>query len=744
MSMASELLNRVKKHNYNVVVPYLDPDTALNPRDVRSLKNIMRQSGKHVETDKFYNRVGTEKPDALFEVFGNYCGKNGTEVREMMIDYAYRNRRSLEAEFRNALSVKAKDFGWWILRQTNKKRSGDELTVYLLSKMFDRHSLIYTLKEPWCTFVHKIGTELSVLLGKSDLVFVYTTHGFGQIVDLPPNKPTTQKSKKATRSPKEKNPMRTKRCNANNHISKETGNQSESKSKRMKRCNNYDNTSGSTPNSTLKVTAPKSTQQRQRQSHKTITSVTSSTPVHVNKVSALLSAAHIIESNRPHNTRRTNPKRKRNNPRSARSGTKVDYSNFYDSNDDVTDSSPSPKRQRTTAEISLREPTEAQINAQRIITRKRLQEMSPTGHRVRLIGTAITPQPLLKSNIKTENLKRETAIKTEQQLEINDYLAKGLCLSAHSDGTPCANIQNPNNVNVAPMGIREHRRKQRAEKALFLAGLLTKQSKQADTTARNAVTDTAPSTSDVQINEVSTSTKTMGIPKLSELCNRIAVTNDEARATTTLEQRCLDPLQDNDRNVVTSNDVDEDPVRFAENPINDTSTDPVIEVTRNGVNSGNVGESNIDVTNTKHGLSKTVLDDIIQQEVDLDVTMEYIQDIDIPSPSPTVACNQDSSELVVNKSVAKTYTRTKTSVPIQHRVSSPSTVSTPSTDIDMIEDTRNAELLTLSDNLAESLVITDLEELMNEQNQSEEAEMTTARDRPTSPRGTFSYNFMGI
>ena len=190
MSLASELLNQVKKHNYNIVVPYLNPETALNPRDVRRLKNIMRQSGKHVETDKFYNRSGKEKPEALFEVFGNYCGKNGTEVREMMIDYANQNRRTLEAEFRNALSAKSKDFSWWVVRQTSKKRAGDELTVYLLSKMFDRHSLIYTSKEPWCTFVHKVDTELSILLGKSDLVFVYTTHGFCQIVDLPPDEQT--------------------------------------------------------------------------------------------------------------------------------------------------------------------------------------------------------------------------------------------------------------------------------------------------------------------------------------------------------------------------------------------------------------------------------------------------------------------------------------------------------------------------------------------------------------------------
>ena len=213
MSLASELLSHVKKHDYNIVVPHLDPESALSPRDVCRLKNVMRQSGKYVETDKFYTRFGNEKPDAIFEVFSNYCGKNGMEVREMMIDYAYKNRKTIEAEFRNALSAKSKNIGWWIIRQTSKKRAGDELTVYLLSKMFDRHSLIYTSKEPWCTFVHKVDTELSTLLGKSDLVFVYTTYGFGQIVDLPPAMQT--KTKKVTRKRKENKNDQQKRCNTN-------------------------------------------------------------------------------------------------------------------------------------------------------------------------------------------------------------------------------------------------------------------------------------------------------------------------------------------------------------------------------------------------------------------------------------------------------------------------------------------------------------------------------------------------
>ena len=371
------------------------------------------------------------------------------------------------------MSAKSKDLGWWAVRQTSRKRPGDELTVYLLSKIFDRHSLIYTLKEPWCTFVHKIDDALSTLLSKSDLVFIYTTYGFGQIIDLPPALRTKkQRTTKKRKSTAQDNETQQKRCNTN-----------DTKGSAMTHVKPAAKRSNKTPHNRKQYN-------RSQQMETDVVNASTSDytpparkriPIHVNNVSAALSTSHIIESDRIHNTRK--PKsRKRTNPRSARETSKVDYTVFYNSGETTTESSPSPKRSRTVAEISLREPTESRLNAQRMITRRRLQEMSPTGCRVKLLGTATSPQPILpKPKIKLEKIKREPIVKTEKQLEIEDYLAKGLCLSAHTDGSACANIQNPNNVNVPPMSIREHRRKQRADKALFLAGLIAKQ-----TAANNA------------------------------------------------------------------------------------------------------------------------------------------------------------------------------------------------------------------------------------------------------------------
>ena len=450
----------------------------------------------------------------------------------------------------------------------------------------------------------------------------------------------------------------------------------------------------------------------------------------INKVSASLSSAHIIDSDRIHNTRKLRS-RKQTNPRSARDTTKVDYTTFYNSEDTTTESSPSPKRTCTVAEVSLREPTESRINAQRMITHKRLQEMSPNGSRVRLLGTATSPQPLFKPKIKTENIKHESIVKSEKQQEIDDYLAKGLCLSAHTDGSACVNIQNPNNVNVAPMSIREHRKKQRAEKALLLAGLLAKQSTM--TNARNAVTDVILDTSSVQSTEVSTTTTidSSDAPKVIETCARNAVTMAEPCGSG--EKATVLELMQNEQDYTRNG---------------------------NGVTDSNV---NIESTNTEKAtdlentITNTPEEDITQgdqtNDVDLDKTLDYPCDIDsVESPDKSLSafdegnsscfCESDSVELSVNKNNSKIYTRIKRIKPTQKPM--PATNVTDSADIDMIEDTRNAELIDLSENLAETLVITDLEELMNEQDQTEINTETILPNRPMSPTGTFSYSFRGI
>ena len=101
--------------------------------------------------------------------------------------------------------------------------------------------------------------------------------------------------------------------------------------------------------------------------------------------------------------------------------------------------------------------------------------------------------------------------------------------------------------------------------------------------------------------------------------------------------------------------------------------------------------------------------------------------------------DSDTAELSVNKNNPKSYTHDKRSKPTVHTPATTNVID--SADIDMIEDTTNAELMELSETLAESLVITDLKELMNAQAQSEAEIETVLPTWPMSPKGTFTYSF---
>ena len=259
--------------------------------------------------------------------------------------------------------------------------------MYLLSKIFDQHSLIYTLKDPWCTFTHRVTDTLSTLLGHSDLVFVYTTYGFAQIVD---KTNVTQVVKK---------PISRKKTSSRKQSTSADG-------KKLKSCNLSQNMT------TQVETATKNGHHRKRTASKR-GRANDNTPI-VNKVCATVSSSNIIksESDRPHNTRKTRPKtRNRNNPRSPRKKTVVDYREYNDSSNASPAKRPPTKKYRVANTTS----SETRIAAQKMITRKRLQDLSPVGSWVKLIGTATSPKPIIP--IKAIKLETGgTVVKTEKTL----------------------------------------------------------------------------------------------------------------------------------------------------------------------------------------------------------------------------------------------------------------------------------------------------------------------------------------
>ena len=169
---------------------------------------------------------------------------------------------------------------------------------------------------------------------------------------------------------------------------------------------------------------------------------------------------------------------------------------------------------------------------------------------------------------------------------------------------------------------------------------------------------------------------------------------------------------------------------------NTVYTDPEISVKSN---LNTESDNDTILYNDSSDTGMTLMAEDSEHEINLNSTTDYTnQEVNLS--------DTEVEELILNKCISRTYSCVKKASISRVTKDLPALVTpTLCTNIDMSEDNintdANAELLNLSDTFADSLVIRDLEQLMDE---SEPTQQTILPIRPQSPRGSFTYRFQGI
>ena len=128
----------------------------------------------------FSNRRGTAKPNGIFELFVKYCGDTIDKIRERLIDYVHSNTAEIKNLTVDYFKKKGGDLLMWLYKMSHPSTAGDELTLFLLCKIFTHHAVIHTLSGPWSTLnVVKTGGSLE---DRCDIVLVYIVYGFCEAI----------------------------------------------------------------------------------------------------------------------------------------------------------------------------------------------------------------------------------------------------------------------------------------------------------------------------------------------------------------------------------------------------------------------------------------------------------------------------------------------------------------------------------------------------------------------------------
>ena len=143
---------------------------------IRTFQKQRLRPGYWVDTRRFVSRTNREFANGLFEVFGDFCNEPAGTVRDNLMGWIYDNFRDVEQWTHLMLKEKEVTLSGWIENMCKETTPGDDICLYLLSRMYNKHIYVHNKRFYWCTALHVIKNEVDLELIKDcnvELVFVH-------------------------------------------------------------------------------------------------------------------------------------------------------------------------------------------------------------------------------------------------------------------------------------------------------------------------------------------------------------------------------------------------------------------------------------------------------------------------------------------------------------------------------------------------------------------------------------------
>ena len=146
-SILSDLNAAIKQHKYSDYINYITPGDGLNIGDFH--KSLLADR-YWVDTRICFDKDGV-CDDMLFELFGSYSADDSITVRattiaEVKDNYDWYDKASYILNI-----IKGTDLDSWLNIMKYEGIHGDEITIHALSRIYQRHVVVYSKNRPWTT-----------------------------------------------------------------------------------------------------------------------------------------------------------------------------------------------------------------------------------------------------------------------------------------------------------------------------------------------------------------------------------------------------------------------------------------------------------------------------------------------------------------------------------------------------------------------------------------------------------------
>ena len=198
LSMTAELLQGLKEKSYNTCVSNLTKTHCVN------LKKFNRErlpEGTWITSKRFLSNTNRVVPNALFDLFGEFSNQTGSIIRDNMVGWTFDNFRMLEGVCRVAMEQRHTSLRVWINEMANENKCGDEIALYILSRMYRKHAFVYTQMFWWTSILYTLPIQERELVDQCEIVLLFLKPGvFGELHKIRPPTATISSPQKTETS----------------------------------------------------------------------------------------------------------------------------------------------------------------------------------------------------------------------------------------------------------------------------------------------------------------------------------------------------------------------------------------------------------------------------------------------------------------------------------------------------------------------------------------------------------------
>ena len=154
---------------------YLELMCTMTSKDVTTLKEVKR----FVKSNKQFN------PARLFKLFESFSDQSADDVRDCFIGWIYNNYNNVKGWLKMAVKHKKIKLNDWIEKMHLNTTHGDDMALYLLCRMYNKHAYVHTARYGWSTLPFKMETPFMEIAAKCDIELVLLhCWSFGEVLKI--------------------------------------------------------------------------------------------------------------------------------------------------------------------------------------------------------------------------------------------------------------------------------------------------------------------------------------------------------------------------------------------------------------------------------------------------------------------------------------------------------------------------------------------------------------------------------